>query len=340
MIAKIKAGVGFAGLVSYANDIHDKDARILHAEGVSVTSNATVTASFKCQADGTNVKKFVGHLVLSFSPLDLARLNDELMVEIAQEYMRRMEITDTQYVIYRHNDKAHPHLHIVYNRVNNRRRELRGDQNFRKSAAVTKALTREYGLAFGRDKTLVNRDRLRGKDKAKYHIYDSVRAVLPRAKSWDDLRRLLAERGIGMQLTCRGDLIRGVSFSYGNVSFAGGRIDRSLTCGRLYAVIYENEPLQIVGETQSVSSFGQRQSEESVTQSESKPVANPIAEPCAGDVGGSAGGSSQGGGLLEAAIEIAVQPHVAPSAGGGGGGSNDRDDDEKDKNKYRPRRRR
>ena len=96
MIAKIKSGQGFGGLVNYANDVKEKNARILHAEGVSTTSNATVTASFKCQAHGYGVKNFVGHVVLSFSPKDMGRLSDELMVEIAQEYMKRMGIVDTQ----------------------------------------------------------------------------------------------------------------------------------------------------------------------------------------------------------------------------------------------------
>ena len=74
MIAKIKSGQGFGGLVNYANDVKEKNARILHAEGVSTTSNATVTASFKCQAHGYGVKNFVGHVVLSFSPRGVGRL--------------------------------------------------------------------------------------------------------------------------------------------------------------------------------------------------------------------------------------------------------------------------
>ena len=122
MIAKIKSGKGFGGLVNYANDIKDKNTKILYAYGVSTTSNTTVIASFKCQSQGCKSDRYVGHLMLAFSPKDTDKLNDNRMVEIAQEYMKRMNITDTQYVIYRHYDKAHPHLHIVYNRVNNKKK--------------------------------------------------------------------------------------------------------------------------------------------------------------------------------------------------------------------------
>lgn len=35
------------------------------------------------------------------------------MTEIAVKYLERMEITDTQFVIVRHNDREHPHCHII-----------------------------------------------------------------------------------------------------------------------------------------------------------------------------------------------------------------------------------
>ena len=30
-----------------------------------------------------------------------------------------MKITDTQYIIVRHQDREHPHVHIVFNRIDN-----------------------------------------------------------------------------------------------------------------------------------------------------------------------------------------------------------------------------
>lgn len=230
MIAKIKSGKGFGGLVNYANDIKDKNTKILHAYGVSTTSNATVIASFKCQSQGCKSDRYVGHLMLAFSPKDTDKLNDNRMVEIAQEYMKRMNITDTQYVIYRHYDKAHPHLHIVYNRVNNKKKLIKGDQNFRKSALVTKQLTKEYGLTFGRNKQAVKRDRLYGKDKIKYHIYDTTRSVLPSAKSFEDLKQKLALNGIKFNFTRGNDGIEnGIVFSASDISFPGCKIDKTMT---------------------------------------------------------------------------------------------------------------
>ncbi|MFR4025552.1 MAG: relaxase/mobilization nuclease domain-containing protein [Alistipes indistinctus] len=42
------------------------------------------------------------------------------MTQIAREYMEKMNVCDTQYILVRHTDREHPHCHLVYNRVDNR----------------------------------------------------------------------------------------------------------------------------------------------------------------------------------------------------------------------------
>jgi len=87
LIAQISTGEGFGGLVNYANDIAKKDTVIIASEGVNLSSNVTITASFKAQAKARpTLHKFVGHISLSFSPEDLAKLDDKKIAEIAQEY--------------------------------------------------------------------------------------------------------------------------------------------------------------------------------------------------------------------------------------------------------------
>ena len=50
MIAQISIGEGFGGLVNYANDIAKKDTVIIASYGVNLSSNATITASFKASS--------------------------------------------------------------------------------------------------------------------------------------------------------------------------------------------------------------------------------------------------------------------------------------------------
>lgn len=177
-----------------------------------------------------SLKNFVGHISLSFAPEDTPKLSDKLMADIAKKYLRRMGIVNTQYIISRHHDKPHPHVHIVYNRVNNDGNAISGDQNFRKSARITQELTREYGLTFGKGKKKVNRDRQKGKDVIKYRIYDTVKGGLDVCIDWKELKDGLIAEGISVDFTYRTDSrIKGVVFTCDDISFGGYRIDRTMT---------------------------------------------------------------------------------------------------------------
>ena len=97
-----------------------EQAVLLHADGVLTESRGDIIRSF-CMQTGMNpdLKKPVGHIALSYSTVDAPKLTDGKMVQLAQEYMREMKITDTQYIIVRHQDREHPHVHIVFNRIDN-----------------------------------------------------------------------------------------------------------------------------------------------------------------------------------------------------------------------------
>lgn len=354
MMAKISSGQGFAGLVDYANDIKNKKANIIASEGVDLTSNKSIVASFSLQAKSRpSLKNFVGHISLSFAPEDTPKLSDKLMADIAKEYLRRMGIVNTQYVMSRHHDKPHPHVHIAYNRVDNDGNAITGDQGFHKSARITQTLTREYGLTFGKGKKKVNRDRLKGKAAVKYRIYDAVTEALKNCRNMEALKTALAARGIGMNIVRNAEgKPKGVVFTCDNVSFAGYQIDRSMTyaklCHRLGLDDLSHDDTQdratADNRTQQPDfSFGRQQSDtqgEAVGHSETT-AAEPVNGMTATDTA-AGGNASSGGGIGEAVVELVIQPHVVQTSGGGGGGNDDRDwnDEDKEKNKKNPYKRR
>lgn len=105
MIAKIVKGAGAKGIVDYILD-RKKGASLIDHDGVLVSDNGSIARSFIAQSRfNPKVGKFIGHISLSFSEQDLPHLTDELMVRISREYMMKMGIRDTQYIIGRHHDK-------------------------------------------------------------------------------------------------------------------------------------------------------------------------------------------------------------------------------------------
>ena len=233
MIGKIIAGSSFAGTVGY---VIKEQSLILSAEGVTPPDVREMVQDFKDQTLlNPRLKNAVGHISLSFSPKDAPRMTDALLTQIAKEYMQRMGITDTQYLLVRHLDQPHPHCHLVYNRVGNNGQTI-SDKNIKiRNAKVCRALTEKYGLHLAPGKESVRRERLREPDKTKYEIYDAVKTNLPNCGSWNDLELRLKERGIAMRYKYCGSTNQkqGVLFCKNGFEFSGSKIDRQFSYSKL-----------------------------------------------------------------------------------------------------------
>ena len=233
MIGKINAGSSFAGTVGY---VIKKQSRILSAEGVTPPDIREMVQDFKDQTLlNTRLKNAVGHISLSFSPKDDVRMTDALMLNIAKEYMQRMGITDTQYLLVRHLDQPHPHCHLVYNRVGNNGQTI-SDKNIKiRNAKVCRALTEKYGLHLAPGKESARREHLREPDKTKYEIYDAIKMSLPNCGSWNDLELRLKEYGIAVRYKYCGSTNQkqGVLFSKNGFEFSGSKIDRQFSYSKL-----------------------------------------------------------------------------------------------------------
>lgn len=349
----LKKRASFARVVNYVNN--PKKARLIDSKDVRLDDNATIARSMQGQADdkpGRKLKNPVYHISLDFAHEDAPKLTDDLMVEIAREYMRRMGIVNTQYIVSRHTDREHQHLHIVANRVDNDGNAISASNDRVRNVKICKALTREYGLHFSKGKMNVKRDRLRGKDKVKYQIYDAIKAALPHCNCWSDLCDRLAKQGIGVNFKYNRNegKILGVSFTKDEISFSGSRIDRSMgfyKLDRLFGSrIAEGKEWQprvpdndFDGRTQST-----RQDVASASHTASSFIEQP--SPTAMETDGNGGTSAESGSnivqvTIGALMELCVQPHQAKVSSGGGGGGNESGwgDNDNEKNKYKPRRR-
>ena len=234
MIGKIKKGSGFKGCVNYV--LGKEQAALLHAEGVLAESNRDIIRSFILQAGmNPDLKKPVGHIALSYSAVDAPKLTDGKMIQLAQEYMREMKITDTQYIIVRHQDREHPHVHIVFNRIDNNGKTISDRNDMYRNEQVCKMLKAKHGLYFAKGKEHVKQCRLREPDRSKYEIYNAVKDEIGKSKNWQQLQQRLVEKGITIRFKNKGQTneIQGVSFSKGEYTFKGSEIDRSFSFSKL-----------------------------------------------------------------------------------------------------------
>jgi len=244
MIAKIVQGRGFRGVVNY---VMDKDhSHLLYAEGVRLKDKESIIQSFVAQQKlNPKIVKPVAHISLDFSVQDKNRLTDQFMAGMALEYMEKMGYMDTQYIIARHYDTDHPHIHIVINRIDNSGKRI-SDQNEKlRNTRVCMELTKKYGLYIASGKENVKEHRLKEPDKTKYEIYNALKSAIPNCKNWKELKSELHQSGITTEFRNNGntDKIQGVRFGKNGYEFNGSKIDRACSYSKISYQLYLNEKL-------------------------------------------------------------------------------------------------
>lgn len=157
MIAKNIKGKSFKGCVSY---VMNDTAQLLEAEGVFADNTKDIIRSFAMQRSGRKeIKQPVGHIPISFSPEDKAKMTDEFMLQLAKEYMQEMGIKNTQYIIVRHHNADNEHLHIVYNRIDNNLKLISVNNDYKRNIKACKKLKDKHGLTYGKGKERVKREK-------------------------------------------------------------------------------------------------------------------------------------------------------------------------------------
>lgn len=244
MIAKIVTGKSFGGAVRYLLE-KSGHARMIDSDGVELSDIRSLIGSFNFQRKVRPEKtEIVGHISLSFHKDDKPRLTDGFMAGLAREYMQRMGITDTQYIVVRHTDTEHPHLHILYNRVKYDTKLVRSHNERIRSVAVCKAMKQKYGLTFSEGKESVKVEKLHDPDKVKYRIYEAVKTALKGCTSFTELVEQLNREGVTATFVHRGDdpqkEIQGMTFTMQGQTLKASQVDRKFSYANLCKAIEAN----------------------------------------------------------------------------------------------------
>ena len=242
MIAKIMKGSGFKGVINYILD-PKKGTELIDCSGVRTESISHIVQSFIDQTElNPRVGKVVGHISLSFSAQDSPKLSNEWMAKVAYEYMEKMGIKDTQYIIGRHFDKEHPHVHIAFNRIDNNGKTI-SDRNDRfRSEKICKELTTKYGLYFADGKEKVKEHRLKEPDKTKYEIYQALKTEIARCRVWKNLLTHLKKQDFDVRFKYKGNSqeVQGIIFEKNGYHFNGSKVDRSFSYSKIDFALQQN----------------------------------------------------------------------------------------------------
>ena len=151
MIAKISATENLGGALGYNFKKVDKEeASILFAQNLYQNKEGTYTMTEvfadmealipkKCRT-----KKTVFHCSLNPHPDE--KISDEILAQLAKEYMEALGYGKQPYIVFKHNDIAREHIHIVSLRVDSKGQKINDKFEKRRSKKVTDALEKKYNL--------------------------------------------------------------------------------------------------------------------------------------------------------------------------------------------------
>ena len=263
MIAKIVTGASFGGCTSYA---YGKDqAEVIAYDGIIPDDPNIAAKCFEIQAQlNPRVSKPVGHIAISFKPEDKSRLTDEFMAQIAREYMEKMGIKDTQYVIVRHHNTPNPHCHLIFNRVDNNGKRISNSNWLKRNVRVCKELKQKYGLTFGEGKSQTRTERLRPNERIRYEMANDVKSALKDLHSWKDFSNNLKAYGINAHIKFRSGtyIPQGISFTRDGTTFKGSSLDRSLSFSRIDQTLTGGKNIDTAAQSQEPSVHESRSHEQ------------------------------------------------------------------------------
>jgi hypothetical protein len=151
MIAKISATENLGGALGYNfKKVKREEASILLVKGLYQNKEGTYTMAevFADMEDlipkKCRTKKTVFHCSLNPHPDE--KLSDERLTQIAKEYMEALGYGKQPYIVFKHNDIAREHIHIVSLRVDSRGQKINDKFEKRRSKQITDVLERKFGL--------------------------------------------------------------------------------------------------------------------------------------------------------------------------------------------------
>lgn len=179
----------------------------------------------------------VFHASLNPHPED--RLSDERLIEIAHEYMERMGYGDQPFVVFKHEDIARSHLHIVSTCIGPDGKTIDRYKYKERSLAATKAIEREYGLHSSQGERPAF-EKLRQVDYRAGDVRAQVASVIRsmtdryRFASVGELNTLLRPFNVWVE-ECRGEVRRRryEGLLYGALDGVGQRVGNPIPASRI-----------------------------------------------------------------------------------------------------------
>lgn len=142
MIAKAIKGRGFRGVLNY--DLNEEKGEMLDTNMAGTNARELAQEFGAVRKLRPNLNKAVLHVSLSAAIGE--HLTEDQWREIGHKYLKGMDLDNNQFVITRHTDTDHEHIHVIANRIKFNGEVTSDSNDYRRQEVIMREIERDYGL--------------------------------------------------------------------------------------------------------------------------------------------------------------------------------------------------
>jgi len=237
MISKQIKGKDFYGVLMYNHK------KIITGVGVVLDSNINMgtvvqqTKEFNLVRQlKPNLSKVVYHASLNLPYTD--KLTDEEFTNLARDYINGIGFDDNQYVVYKHLDQEHSHIHIVANRVKFSGDVVSDSHDYKRSEALVRELEKKYNLTQfvpKQESNVLTKGEIEkclrtGNVPERLELQNIILEILNQNVNLKDFVKKLNGKGVQVKLNQSSTgYISGISFEFKATNYKGSDVHKKLS---------------------------------------------------------------------------------------------------------------
>ncbi|HNP07162.1 MAG TPA: relaxase/mobilization nuclease domain-containing protein [Cyclobacteriaceae bacterium] len=247
-------GKGFRGALRYNLEKVEKEiAEVLDHSFVSVSEKSIMKEVQMVRAQRPNLQKYFYHTSINFPPCE--DLANKTMKQIGHDYMVANGFTQHQFIMFRHHDADHPHLHILVNRIGYDGKVLSDSNDFARSEKVLRELEIIYDLtkvnssSQARERAMTKNElemmKRTNEPSQKMKLQVLIRGILQGKQgiATREFIKALEDKGINVLFNqASTGYVSGISYGYEGIIIKGAKLGNDFKWGTIKdSINYEQE---------------------------------------------------------------------------------------------------
>ena len=253
MIAKQIKGKDFYGVLAYNEKKVEQgmgyvlDTNITYGKTVGMTQEFNIVRQLR-----PRLGKAVYHVSLNLPYED--SLSDKQFISLGMDYLKGMGFNDNQYIMYRHQDQEHEHIHIIANRVKFSGELVNDSKDYERSERLVRKLELMYSLSQLEDNKLTRKATITHKEIQKafrtgepplklnlqYHLENAI----SNSKNTTEFIKELGAKNISPKFNVSKSTgrVTGISFRHKEIIYKGSSLGRKYSWNNIIKRIdYEQD---------------------------------------------------------------------------------------------------